>query len=134
MNNHVDWQKEEFEKIELFGKPALLAEWRVPHEQVPPGVSIYDLRHGDDWGIPVRLESRVIVNFFGSVLLSEPLTLPEYGLSLRADDLSYLDGQLQTLPDFLKNLSERESVQSELKAAISKPSAKKRPKKHEAER
>lgn len=136
MTNHVDWQKEKFEKIELLGKPALLAEWRVPHEQVPPGVSIYDLRHGDDWGVPVSLESRVIVNFFGSVLLSEPISLPgQYGIPLRTIDMNYLDGHCQTLPDFLKeNPSEHESVHCKLKASVPKLSTAKRPSQHEAER
>lgn len=61
---------ERFEEIEIKGRRALFTDSRIG--EVPDGFVKYDLRHGDDDGEPCSIEERVIVNYYGSILVTEP--------------------------------------------------------------
>ena len=67
-------REEEFEHIELFGKPALFSNHRIDRDTVPEGFYLYDLRGSDnDPGRPITMENRVAVNHAGAVLTAEPV-------------------------------------------------------------
>ena len=70
----IDAQKEQFELVELFGKPALFTEFRVARDTVQDGLYCYDLRGSDyDPGRPATVEPRVAVNHAGTVIMAEPV-------------------------------------------------------------
>lgn len=64
----------EFERVEVFGKPALFTDLRVDRATVPEGYHIYDVRGSDyDSGKLNTLEHHVYVNHAGTVIAFEPL-------------------------------------------------------------
>lgn len=70
----VDAYKEDFEHIELFGKPGLFTNARIDRDTLPDGWHCYDLRGSDyDPGKPITVEDQVFVNHAGTVLLPEPV-------------------------------------------------------------
>ena len=74
----VNAMTEEYEHIELFGKPALFTNARVDTHTVPDGWHVYDLRGSDnDPGSPCTLEILVVVNHAGSIVVPEPISLPD---------------------------------------------------------
>lgn len=74
----VNAMTEEFEHIELFGKPALFTNARVDTHTVPDGWHVYDLRGSDnDPGSPCTLEILVVVNHAGSIVVPEPISFPD---------------------------------------------------------
>lgn len=90
----VDAAKEQFEHIELFGKPALFTDARVDVSTLPLGFYCYDLRGSDnDPGRPVTLELHVGVNHAGSVLTPEKVKIPESGYKRLRDGLNFLGGR-----------------------------------------
>lgn len=70
---YIDVTKEELPEIEIKGKYALFTDLRVEQGTVPDGMYCYALRHGDDDVFPCTVEEQVKVNYFGAVLLAEPL-------------------------------------------------------------
>lgn len=66
-------REEEFEHIELFGKPALFSNHRIDRDTVPEGFYLYDLRgSGCGLGRPITMENRV-ADHAGAVLTAEPV-------------------------------------------------------------
>ncbi len=52
----------------------LFSELRVDASTVPKGLIPYDIRYSDDDdSIPATIESHVRVNYFGTVIVNEPL-------------------------------------------------------------
>ena len=97
---NVDARKEEFEHIELFGKPALFINSRIDRATVPGNLYCYDLRGSDnDPGRPVTVENKVGVNHAGAVLTIEPVTIPEEGYKRRRGKINSL-GEHLNLPSF----------------------------------
>ena len=96
---------EQYQEIELFDKPGLFSNGRISRDDLPDGVYCYDLRGSDDDpGDPVCVEERVVVNHAGSVLLTEPLELPEAGQLMLTDEeeLNFIGG-FSTLSQFLQD-------------------------------
>ena len=54
---------------------------RVPAEKAPPDFPyMYHIRHDEDnWTLPITLERFVLVNFFGTVFMKEPLEFDSSG-------------------------------------------------------
>lgn len=103
---YVDAMKEEFEHIELFGNPALFTNNRVAPDTVPENWFVYDLRGGgNDPGIPVALETKVIVNHAGSILTPEQIPFLK-GKNYRSvkNKLNFI-GEGLTLIDFCRRYS-----------------------------
>lgn len=104
---YVNAMKEEFEHIELFGKPVLFTNNRIIPETVPESWFVYDLRGGgyDDPGIPITLEMKVIVNHAGSILTPEEIPFSK-GKNYRSlkNKLNFL-GEGLTLIDFCQRYS-----------------------------
>ena len=63
----------------LFGKPILVLEGRIPHEDRNNVLHYYELRHSDDdWSRPATLEKSVIVDFFGTLISKEAIEVGDY--------------------------------------------------------
>ena len=113
--------KEEYDEIELFGKPALFSNGRVDRDKLPEGLYAYDLRGGDDDpGAPVTVENRVVVNHAGSVILSEPLDFGEADYLALGEDMNFTGGEAtlkhfyeQTHPEKVKKDRNTEEVEAE---------------------
>ncbi|NNJ28576.1 LPD28 domain-containing protein [Lacrimispora defluvii] len=96
----VNARKEEYEHVELFGKPALFTSSRIDRSTVPKGFSCYDLRGSDyDPGRPVTVQNFVVVNHAGTVLTPEPIPFPEEGFRRLRGKLNFL-GECMILADF----------------------------------
>lgn len=90
-----------FELVSFRGKPALLADWRVDRSLLPQEIYAYDLRYGEEWGVPVTLENQASVNFCGTLLFNEPLTLSPDGASRWTGMQSIIiDGKAISLRNF----------------------------------
>lgn len=96
----IDVQKEVFAEVEILGHMALFTELRVDRATVPEGMYCYDLRNGDDNGFPAALEESVLVNYFGTVLMSDKLELEKGCLSVAYEDFSYT-GEKMKIGEFL---------------------------------
>ena len=73
----VNAMTEDYEHIELFGKPALFTNARVDTHTVPDGWYVYDLRgRDDDPGMPHTLELLVVANHAGSIVTPELISFP----------------------------------------------------------
>ncbi len=113
--------KEEYDEIELFDKPALFSNGRVDRDKLPEGLYAYDLRGGDDDpGAPVTVENRVVVNHAGSVILSEPLDFGEADYLALGEDMNFTSGEAtlkhffeQTHPEKVKKDRNTEEVEAE---------------------
>lgn len=96
----VNAREEEYEYVELFGKPALFTNSRIDRDTVPEGWYAYDLRGSDyDPGEPVTVEPKVGVNHAGTILIHEPVTIPKEGFRKLKGRLDFL-GEHLTLEDF----------------------------------
>ena len=74
----IDARKEEYEHVELFGKPALFTDSRISRFTVPQGWFCYDLRGSDyDPGRPIMVENHVVVNHAGTILTPTDLNSRE---------------------------------------------------------
>ena len=89
-----DAMLEEFEHVELFGKPALFSNFRIDRSTVPDGWYCYDVRGSDnDPGRLMTLEEKVVVNHAGTILSTEEITFPN-GM-----DYCSIDGKINFLGD-----------------------------------
>lgn len=61
-------------------KPALFTNFRIKRDTVPDSLYVYDVRHDDDCrGIPCEIAPFIMVNHWGTIILAEPLELPDDG-------------------------------------------------------
>lgn len=96
----VDARTEEFEHIELFGKPALFTNERIDRNTVPKGWYCYDFRGSDnDAGKLNTVEPRVAVNHSGAVLLPEEIDMKGKGYRRVRGQINFLGDEL-TLREF----------------------------------
>lgn len=71
---NIDASKENFERVELFGKPALFTNFRIDRATVPNSLHCYDLRgSGSDPGKINSVEPHVWTNHSGAVITAEPI-------------------------------------------------------------
>lgn len=95
---NVDARKEEFEHIELFGKPALFINSRIDRATVLGNLYCYDLRGSDnDPGRPVTVENKVGVNHAGTVLTIKPVEIPKGGYKSLRGKITFLGESLDLL-------------------------------------
>lgn len=75
---YINTDYDDYELIELFGKPALFTNERLSDEDVPKGFYHYDFRESDDGSVQfATLEPHVLVNHGGSVITREPIDFGE---------------------------------------------------------
>lgn len=97
----VNAREENFEYIELFGKPGLFTNARIDRDTVPEGWYAYDLRGSDyDPGEPVTVEPNVVVNHAGTILTHEPVSFPKEGFKRLNGRLDFADAYHLSLKDF----------------------------------
>lgn len=103
-------EDEEYQQIELLGKPALFTNNRLTDADIPQGMYCYHLRHSDDGGRFCSVEPKVSVNHGGSVITKEPLDFGKQGyISFTEDTEPNFTGEEQTLGEFLKSDTPQES-------------------------
>lgn len=70
-----------YERIQVFGKIGFFTNERTQRDSVPEGLYQYEVRHDDCCqGIPCEVAKRVLVNFWGTLLMTEELMkVEEYG-------------------------------------------------------
>lgn len=97
----IDVTQEMLSEMELWDRKVLFTDLRVDKSTVPENVYCYAMRHGDDDSFPVTLEGNVIVNYFGSVLTTEPFDLGKAGyLPIDYDDYGFTGAEMK-LEEFL---------------------------------
>lgn len=97
----VTAREENYEYIELFGRPALFTNSRIDRDTVPEGWYAYDLRGSDyDPGEPVTAEPSVVVNHAGTILTHEPISFPEEGFRRLKGRLDFADAYNLSLAEF----------------------------------
>lgn len=92
----VNAREEEYQEVELFGKPALFTNSRIDPGTIPEGWFCYDLRGNDyDPGRPVTIEPGVVVNHAGTILAPEPVKFRK-GQTFRClrDGLNFVGGNV----------------------------------------
>ena len=71
-----DVKEQMWEKVEVLGRECLFNDLRFDENTVPEGYFMYEVRHSDeDWGEPCEIASRILVNFYGTLLTKEPFEL-----------------------------------------------------------
>ena len=96
-----DAMTEHYEEITVCGKPALFTSIRIKRDTVPEGLYAYDVRHDDEYrGIPCEIAPFIMVNQWGTIILTEPLELPDDGRRYIDEDTDWnyapLDGESTT--------------------------------------
>lgn len=104
--------EEQFDRIELFGKPGLYSDGRLADSEVPEGLYRYDLRGSDfDPGQPVTVEKKVVVNHAASVLMAEKIDLGKDGwLHLGEEGLNFL-GDTLTVREFMDEQEQKKNAE-----------------------
>lgn len=75
---YVNAMTEDFEHIEIFGKPVLFTDARIDKATIPEGWYRYDIRGSDyDPGKFATLEQSVVINHAGTILSPEEIPFPE---------------------------------------------------------
>ena len=101
---YIHLELEEYQQIELLGKPALFTNARLTDADIPQGLYCYHLCHSDDGGRFCSVEPRVGVNHGGSVITKEPIDFGKQGyISFTEDTEPNFTGGEQTLGEFLKS-------------------------------
>ena len=91
---------DEYELIDLFGKPAPFTNDRITDADIPKGMYCYHLRHGDEGNFET-MEKRAAVNHAGSVVAKEPIDLGEQGyISFTEDTSPKFTGETMSLYEF----------------------------------
>lgn len=97
--------KENYTEIYVKGKPALFTDMRLDRSTIPEGLYLYEIRHADeDWCDPVQIAQGILVNFFGSILTLEPITLPADGrLDIDSEkEWDFEEGGLYSIKEFIE--------------------------------
>lgn len=106
---YLNIENEDFQQIELFGKPALFTNERLTNADIPQGLYCYHLRHGDS-GDFCSVEPKVGVNHAGSVVTKEPINFGKEGYISFTDDTSpNFTGDSMTFGEFLRDNAPQES-------------------------
>lgn len=107
---NINIENEEYQQIELLGKPALFTNARLTDADIPQGLYCYHLRHSDDGDRFCSVEPKVGVNYGGSVITKEPIDFGKQGyISFTEDTEPNFIGGEQTLGQFLRSDTPQES-------------------------
>ena len=105
------------QRFEIFGKEALFTD--LPADMVDAlqdadKLYRYDLRHGDDDSIPLKVQPEVTVNRYGTVFTAEPLFMEgEFSRDLYDEDWGFLSDEPPMTPEQFYNAmqdKERQTV------------------------
>lgn len=109
---------EHFELAELFGKPVLYSNTRIDRDTVPEGIYAYDLRHGDDPGLPLQVEPFVAINHAGTIICTEPIEFGETKFIDLKGSLNF-HGECRTFEEFMEDVQSNGESQSVTMGGIS---------------
>lgn len=63
-----------YERVRIFGKTGFFTNERIQRDSVPEGFYQYEVRHDDCCqGIPCEVAKGILVNFWGTLLMTEEL-------------------------------------------------------------
>ena len=102
--------------FEIFGKEALFTD--LPGNQVDALQGVdklfrYDLRHGDDDSIPLKVEMQVTVNRYGTIFTAEPLFMEgEFSRDLYDEDWGFLSDEPPMTPEQFYNATQEKERQT----------------------
>ena len=101
------------QRFEIFGKEALFTDLpadKVDALQGTDKLYRYDLRHGDDDSIPLKVQPEVTVNRYGTVFTAEPLFMEsEFSRDLYDEDWGFLSDEPPMTPEqFYSAIKEKE--------------------------
>ena len=101
------------QRFEIFGKEALFTDLpadKVDALQGADKLYRYDLRHGDDDSIPLKVQPEVTVNRYGTVFTAEPLFMEgEFSRDLYDEDWGFLSDEPPMTPEqFYNAMQEKE--------------------------
>ena len=101
------------QRFEIFGKEALFTDLpadKVDALQGADKLFRYDLRHGDDDSIPLKVQPEVTVNRYGTVFTTEPLFMEgEFSRDLYDEDWGFLSDEPPMTPEqFYNAMQEKE--------------------------
>lgn len=69
-----------YELVELYGKPVLFSEERIPSSELPSNIYRYEVRSDSEGkGIMVQLGKGIMVDHWGTILSNKPIRLDEDG-------------------------------------------------------
>jgi len=95
---------ENFEEVEILGKPALFSSLRIDRSTLPKGLYLYEVRHDDDCqGIACQIARGIMVNHWGTLITREPIKLPPDGYrDIAPEDLNYCTGDCSTVKEYVE--------------------------------
>lgn len=100
----IDVRKKKMAEVEVKGRMALFTEVRVDKDTISDGMYCYDLRHGDDNGMPCTIEQNVTVNYFGAVIVSVPFDFGnEDYVPVSYDDFGFT-GEHLTVSEYIEKM------------------------------
>lgn len=92
---YINITDEEYELIEIFGKPALFTSLRMSTSDIPSGLYKCDVRGDDETtGGFAELSPSVLINHFGTIITDEPIDFGKDGYIILTEE---------TEPNFLGN-------------------------------
>jgi hypothetical protein len=111
-DNYIYTNLEDFELINLLGKPALFTVERLTENDVPKGLNLYHLRSSDGDEEFSTIEPSVKVNHAGSVITNETLDFGDKGyIELDDDDIKFIDCAELSIDDYVtENFSMEEQT------------------------
>lgn len=107
-----DTEKERFQEVEIKGHYGLFTDSHIDRDKIPEGLYCYELRHGDDNSYPAALELSVVVNYFGTMLMSDKLELENGMIELSYEDFGFTGEELSILEYQANYLKEPECFQN----------------------
>lgn len=77
----MDYRTERFEKVSVCGRECEFTDMRIDRNTIPEGKYQYEVAVDDDSGDETaRVKPVVLVNFFGTLICSEPLPVGDDGV------------------------------------------------------
>ena len=77
----LDYRTEKFQKVSICCIPCEFHDIRIDRSTVPEGKYQYEIADDDESsGDPVRIQSGIMVNFFGTLICDKPLPIGEDGV------------------------------------------------------
>ena len=98
--------------MEIKGHYGLFTDSHIDRDKIPEGLYCYELRHGDDNSYPAALELSVVVNYFGTMLMSDKLELENGMIELSYEDFGFTGEELSILEYQANYLKEPECFQN----------------------
>lgn len=109
MNDNI--LNKRFEQIRLFDRTVLFTPERIDDKSIPKGIYKYELRHDDECqGTIVELSTKILVNYWGTILSNKPIQLDSQGYrEIDEDyDIYYLSKPTTTLPQYMNKVKQKE--------------------------